>query len=288
MKLTHPRSDLGRCRSSARAGLWPLPPRALTLALTFALVALGGCSDDATPAPVDQGALPDSARDLAVDQALDLASEAAPLDQGADTFTPLPGFGALSGQCGVLDDTEWTSTSPFLFRNTLDLGSAAFDPTKLTAGGSTIFTEGNRGGSSIHSEIFAYEVLHRCELAKLLKTESKVEYTDAGGKKTDLLTEIDARKIGVSVTRAYHYPPGAPYTEAEALALLNKKLADLPLSQSNAKPVDAWTRSVLHILAYDAQHADAVQSAWSKVAAAVKGDAILMLTVTDGKDDYIY
>jgi hypothetical protein len=262
----------------------------LTSALVLALGALGGCSDDSST-PVDQGAhdaaQPDSASDTSVDQALDAAQETAP-DQGGDAFTPLPGFGKLGGQCGVLDDTEWKSTQPFLFRNNLDLGSAAFDPAKLTAGGKTIFTEGNRGGSSLHSEIFSYEVLHRCELAKLLKTEGKVEYKDAGGKKTDLLTEIDARRIGVSVTRAYHYPPGAPYTDAEALALLNKKLADLPLSQSNAKPVDAWTRSVLHILAYDAQHADKVQSAWKTVGAAVKGDAILVLTVTDGKDDYIY
>lgn len=205
-----------------------------------------------------------------------------------DAFAPLPGFGTLSGACGELDDTEWNASTPFLFRNTLDLGSAAFDPALLSAGGQQIWNEGNRGGSSLHSEVFAFEVLHRCELAQLLKTESNITYTDAGGKKTDLLTEIDARKIGVSVTRAFHYPPTTPYTVAEAKALLDKKLADLPLSQANATAQDAWVRSILHVLAYDGQYGDAVQSAWSQVDPAVKGDAILLLTVTDGTDDYIY
>lgn len=207
----------------------------------------------------------------------------------AAVAVPLPGFGTISGQCGVLDDTEWNAASPFLFRNTIDFGSASFDVAQLSAGGQQVWNDGNRGGSSLHSEVFAYEMLYRCELAKLLKTETQISYTDAGGKKTDLLTEIDARKIGVSVTRAYHYPPTNPYTEAEAKALLDDKLADLPLSQANATAADAWVRSILHVFAYDAQYADAVQSAWNtQVDPAVKGDAILILTVTDGNDGDIY
>lgn len=266
--------------------------KCVTAALLVLFSLTLGCSGDPAPgvdlgpgpdATLTDGALPDaaSADTATVDKAL-------PADVGVDAFSPLPGFGKLSGQCGVLDDTEWKSASPFLFRNALDLGTAAFDPAKLTTGGQKIWNEGNRGGSSIHSEIFAYEVLHRCELAKLIKTESKITYQDAGGKKTDLLTEIDTRRVGVSVTRAYHYPPTTPYTEAEAKSLLDKKLADLPLSKANATAADAWTRSLLHVLAYDSQYADAVQAAWKKVTASVKGDAILMLTVTDGKDDYIY
>jgi hypothetical protein len=189
----------------------------------------------------------------------------------------------------VLDDTEWSSQEPVLFRNSIDLGTAAFDPAALSAGGQQIWNEGNRGGSSLHSEIFAFEVLHRCELAQLLKTESNIDYTDIGGKKTDLLLEIDGRKIGVSVTRAFHYPPTSPYTDAEAKALLDDKLSDLPLSQANATPQDAWVRSLLHVLAYDAQSADVVQNVWgTQVSDAVRGNAILILTVTDGNDDYIY
>ncbi len=249
------------------------------------LVVLAGCSDDSSTI-VDQGASRDGA---AADHAVADAPAPDLGGGGGDASLPLSGVGTLSGECGVLDDSEWKSAKPFLFRNAIDFGAAAFDSTKLSAGGQQIWKEGNLGGSSVHSEIFAHEVLYRCELAKLLRTEGKIKYTDKGGKKTDLLLEIDARKIGVSVTRAYHYPPTSAYTEAEAKKLLDKKLADLPKSKANATPADAWTRSILHVLAYNKQYADAVGAAWSKqVSAATKQDAILILTVTDGKDDFIY
>jgi hypothetical protein len=246
------------------------------------LVAVAGCGSSNGEKQRDLG--------TSVDQVLwDSASWDVANDQAVDAFGPLDGFGQISGQCGVLDDTVWSSQSPAIFRNAIDFGSAAFDPAKLSPGGLIIWNEGTRGGSSVHSEIFAYEVLYRCELAKLLKTETQISYEDPGGKKTDLQLEIDAVTVGVSVTRAYHYPPDTPYTEVEAKQLLDKKLADLPLSQANATAQDAWTRSILHVIAYDAQHADAVQSAWNtQVSSAVKGDAILMLTVTDGEDQVLY
>ena len=121
------------------------------------------------------------------------------------------------------------------------------------------------------------------------ETETKILYGDASGKKTDLLLQIDGRKIGVSVTRAYHYPPTTLFTVAEARSLLEKKLADLPLSQSNALPADAWVRSMLHVLVYDAQYGDAIQDAWdNEIDAQLKGDAILFITVTNGDDSFIY
>jgi hypothetical protein len=261
-------------------------------AIVVASMIAGGCASD-PGAEQDLGPAGDStATDLAA--ATDRAAQdlpgadpdlAAP-DTGADL--PLDGFGTISGACGELDDTEWGSSSPYLFRNAIDFGTASFDSSKLSTGGQQILSEGNRSASSLHSEIFAYEVLYRCELAKLLKTEKKISYTDPNGKKTDLLAEIDARRIGVSVTRAFHYPPSDPYTAAEAKTLLDDKLADLPLSLSNATAQDAWTRSILHVMAYDSQYADAVEAAWKTVDPAVKGDAILILTVTDGADDFIY
>lgn len=251
------------------------------------LVLAGACARDGEPAR--DGAVADL-------RPLDAASADSPLadaltDAGpGDAFVPAPGFGALSGQCGVLDDDEWdATTTPFLFRNAIDFGTQSFDANKLTPGGKQIWTEGNRGGSSEHSEVIAFEVLHRCELAQLIKSETKIEYRNAGGKKTDMLVQIDARRVGVSVTRAYHYPPSSPYTAAEARTLLDNKLAALPLSRANGKPPDTWTRSVLHVMAYDRQHADVVQQVWAKqVSAATKGNAILVLTVTDGKDDFVY
>jgi hypothetical protein len=256
----------------------------LLLAVALAAV-LAGCADDSNPT-VDLGG-----GDLAGDRSIGPAPERGPdarRDRAADGFQPLPGFGALAGECGVLDDAEWSSTSPFLFRNAIDFGTAAFAAAKLSQGGQAILAAGNLNSGSLHSEIFAYEVLYRCELAKLLKTEKTVEYTNPSGKRTDLLTEIDGRPLGVSVTRAVHYPRDAPYTEAEATTLLESKLGDLPLSRANAKAPDTWSRSILSVIAYNAQHADSVQSAWSKLGATLKGDSILILTVTDGDDGFIY
>lgn len=255
--------------------------------LFAALVAVTGCGSSIGEKRVDSGSSVDQAPTDS--HSWDAAAPDVRDALAVDAFEPLDGLGQLSGQCGVLDDTVWSSQSPALFRNAIDFGTDPFDPARLSVGGQLIWNEGTRGGSSVHSEIFAFEVLHRCELAKLLKTETQITYEDPGGKKTDLKLQIDTVTVGVSVTRAYHYPPDTPYTEDEAKQLLDKKLADLPLSQANATAQDTWTRSILHVMAYDAQYADAVQSAWAtQVSSAVKGDAILMLTVTDGEDQVLY
>ncbi len=206
-------------------------------------------------------------------------------DAGA---VPLPGFGKLLGDCGPLDATEILSPSPFSFQNALDFGSAAFDENALSTGGKKIFAAGNLGGSSLHSEIFSYEVLYRCELATLLKTEAEVTYSDVGGKKTDLLVQIDGYKLGVSVTRAYAYPPGTPYAESVAKALLEKKLGDILLSSKNVVPADAWKKQILHILAYDTQHRDALAKVYPQVSPTTRADTIVMVTVTEGNDGFVY
>lgn len=206
----------------------------------------------------------------------------------ADAFTALPGLGTISGACGVLDDEEWLSSAPFFFRNTLDFGDEAYAVEKLSPGGQEVIDDENLGGGSLISEAFSFEVLYRCELATLLKTEREIDYLDTGGKKTDLLLSIDGRQIGVSVTRAYHYPPDAPYTEAEARILLEDKLPEILLSADNADPANAWERSILHILAYNAQYADAVQAVYERLDAATRDKTIVIVTVTDGQDAHLY
>lgn len=206
-----------------------------------------------------------------------------------DAFQPLGGFGTISGLCNVLDDGEWSSKSPFFFRNAIDFGTATYDPKLFSAEAQQILDEGTRGGSSGESEALAFEMVRRCELAKLVKSEKLIDYIDANGKKTDILVEIDGRKIGVSVVRPYHYPPSNPYTEAEALIIIKRKLEEMPLSQKNAKPENAWERSVLSAIAYNSQYADVVKSVWdNQISAETKGDAILLLTVTDGNDGFLY
>jgi len=209
-------------------------------------------------------------------------------DDDDDTEVPLDGFGEISGDCGELDDDEWLVDDPFLFRNAIDFGSEELDETLLTAGAQEIIDEGNLGGSSIYSEAIAFEVLDRCELAALVATETEIVYLDDGGKKTDILVDIDGRSIGVSVTRAYHWPPSDPYTVEEAEELLDDKLSDVILSEANADPSNAWERSVLHVVAYDHQYADSVETAFTQLDPAVQDRTIIVLTVSDGEDEFLY
>ncbi len=203
---------------------------------------------------------------------------------------PLPGFGAISGDCGLVDGTLLDSPEPLLLRNAIDFADRPFtedDLAELSAGGREIYLDGNAGGSSIYSEIFAYEVLQRCELAHLLKTETEIIY-DTQGVITDLLTEIDGRKIGVSVTRAFGFPPEDPYTVAQARALLEDKLADVLASSDNVSAEDAWVKQILHVLAYEPMHADSVVTAHAEIDPALRADTIVVVTVTDGMDDFMY
>jgi hypothetical protein len=278
---------MNRFTKTKRFSLW------LFFSVTLVSVG-GGCSDDDTkPAISDaglDGGAPDGARldggDL--DGALEVDGNAGDGGTEIDAGTPLPGWGDISGACAVLDDEEWNASEPFIFRNAIDLGTSGFDENLLTPGGLEIWEDGNLGGSSIHSEIIAYELLHRCELAGLLKTEGEILYQNDGGKKTDILVDLDTRKVGVSVTRAFHFPPTDPYTETEAADLLSDKLNDVLLSAQNADPADAWQHSVLHVVAYDHQYADVVEAAFADLDPAVKADTIVFVTVTDGQDDFVY
>lgn len=250
------------------------------------------CSDDSSSDSHLDGAVTEDAHLVEDGSVKDSGQDAQPVfdgeaPDGGQEF-PITGWGEISGSCNVLDSAEWDSAEPFLFRNAMDFGTTGFDETALTPGGLEIWEEGNLGGSSIHSEIIAYEFLNRCELADLLKTEGEIIYQDDGGKKTDILLEIDTYKVGVSVTRAYHWPEGEPYTLEEAETLLNNKLSDIFLSADNADPQDAWEHSILYVVAFDDQHATTIETAFEGVDPTVQGDTIIILTVTLGDDDFVY
>lgn len=260
------------------------------------LLASPGCGDDEG---LGHGSAGSSGADAATggaagsDAATGGSAGSAGSDAGADATigdagVPLNGLGAITGDCGPIDPTEITSPSPFTFETVLDFGTQTFDYNALSLGGKQLYDEGNLGGNSLYSEIFSYEVLYRCELATLLKTETKIEYQDAGGKKTDILVSIDGYKVGVSVTRAYAFPAGSTFTVTAAHDLLAKKLDDIVLSTQNVKPVDAWQKQILHVFAYNQQHEDALFQAYPTLPAATRADTIVMVTLTNGDDDFMY
>jgi hypothetical protein len=201
---------------------------------------------------------------------------------------PLDGFGALSGDCDILDD-ELTAAEPSLFMSAIDF-SVAFgdgDGHLLTEGGQVILAAGNAGGSSLYSEIFAFELLARCELAPLLKTEIDVDY-DQPGAITDLLVEVDGEKIGVSVTRAVAFPFDDPYPAERAQELLETKLADILESSANVSAADRWQKQILAVVAYGPEHAGALTAALGRLDPELRADTIVWILVTHGADDFIY
>lgn len=220
----------------------------------------------------------------------DAAADAGLADTGAlDAGGPLPGFGAISGLCGELDD-ELTSPLPSFFDNeiTFDMGYMMSNLQDLSPGAQTILAEGTAGGSSVLSEAFAYEVLYRCEGAVMLKTETKVEYDPVSSKKTDILVEIDGLRIGVSVTRAVGFPRDAPYTVERSVELLTGKLSDILISSANVVPADAWTKQILHVVAYGPMHAESIRAAEALIAPEIRADTILWVTVSNGDDAFLY
>lgn len=261
------------------------PPGASVLLVIGLLTT--GCSvtvsnDDDSSANADDDDITGDDDDTAAGDDDDSGSEA------SDDELPLDGFGDLSGDCDVLDATVLSSSAPALYTNSLDLHKKVFNETLLSAGGQEVMADGNLGGSSLHSEAFAYEVLYRCELASLLKTEAEISYIDPAGKKTDLLVEIGGVRLGVSVTRAFAWPADAPYTVAQATELLEEKLSDALVSTSNVAPKDIWARQILSVISYAPGHTQSIETAWQSIDPVIRADTLVMVTTTEGEDSYIY
>jgi len=222
------------------------------------------------------------------------ASDTADTSETSDAdMLPSEPLGTISGLCGELDMTELTDGNAYYFANAIDFGMDPFDDPadvpRLTPGGQEVYADGNAGGSSLYSEIFAYEVLARCEMASLLKTETEIVYdTTHSGAITDLLVEIDGTKIGVSVTRAVAFPFSDPYSVAQAQTLLEDKLADVLESSGGVDPQDAWQKQILHVIAYGPMHADSLQTAFGQIEPSLTADTIVWVTVSNGDDAFLY
>lgn len=194
----------------------------------------------------------------------------------------------VRGECGELD-VELTEDSASDFDNVVELDHPFSDDDRplLSVGGQKILADGNEGGSSLLSEVFAYEVLNACEVATLLKTETEIEYVGPS-KKTDFLVEIEGIRLGVSVTRAQTFPLGGDFTEQDAMTLLQGKLDDILESSANVAMDDAWEKQILAVMVYNAEHLASLEAALSALSPATRADTVVWLTVTDGPDDFIY
>jgi hypothetical protein len=188
----------------------------------------------------------------------------------------------------VIDQAELLDETPAIFQNALDFtGEPAFDVSMLSPGGVAMVEAGNLNQGSLLSEVFAFEVLHRCEGAELLETEDTIDY-DVVGKRTDLLVEIDGERVGVSVVRAMSFPEGADYPVSQAKTVLEGKLSDILVSSENVSANHAWPKQILGVIAQTDMHATAIEQAWGMIDDAIRADTVVFVTVTEGTDGFIY
>lgn len=207
---------------------------------------------------------------------------------GGGAVLPLPGYGTLTGDCDKLDPGSLIGMSPgVVLTNAIDFPATPYMLSDLSPGGQVIFNTNNENPNSKDSELMAFEVLHRCELATLLKTESEVSYDDNNpGPITDLLVAIDGFKIGVSVVRAFQFMD--EYTLQVALPKVTEKLNDIQASSARVLPGDAWDKQILSVIAEKPENAAVVAEALGQISASVRGDTIVVITVTNGEDTFIY
>ena len=251
-------------------------------------------AEDAFASTVDAiTALDATALDTA---SLDAASlDAAPFDTGATTldaaFDPIL---AISGSCGTLDD-ELLDELPYSVENTSTFaeGFPRSEGRRLSAGAQTILAEGTAGGSSGYSEAFAFEVLHRCEGAELVASETMIRYTTPSPSAiADLVVDVRSVRVGVSVTRAVTVTgmcmrDGA-YSMSAASALLSRKVADLHEAATLVGPAHAWTKNLVFVYADTAEHARVMGLAWEALDASLRADTVLYVSVSESMDAFVY
>ncbi|MEM9693452.1 MAG: hypothetical protein AAGA56_12965 [Myxococcota bacterium] len=207
-----------------------------------------------------------------------------PTDESVDVA--LPGFGAIDGDCDVLEATDLVRGAPAVtLFNELILPDRAFEARELSPGGQRILADDNAGGSSKDSEIFAYEMLYRCEGASLVHTENEVEY-DRGGSKTDFTVDLEGQRIGVSVVRAFKYD--GVYTAGDAAEKLEEKLRDILESTSNVSSVHRWEKQILSVVVERQESMAIVADALDRMGADVRADTVVAVTLTSGHDAFIY
>ncbi len=250
---------------------------------TFVLCA--GCSADGISSPDATASDASFADATSFDSASNEASATNALDAG-DSVGDSDILGTLSGSCGEVR-AELSKATPSLKVDTLQfVAGERYEKAWLSSDGQRLFDKPNAGGSSGESETMSFEVLHFCEGATLLKTETEVMYGPApdGGANsiTDILVEIDGKKVGVSVTRAYKPQSAGAQTDAEIKSLLEKKLEGITASSARVLAQDKWVKQVLHVFAATQGSVDGIQRVLPTIDAAIRADTVVLVTKTIG------
>lgn len=282
------------------------PLRWITLAALCALAACDGSTPSDSVGAADVAVARDAVTDATVDQpatdapqGMDAAVDAPTVDAGADAVgTDAAGadaagdagvhteiLGTLSGACGTLA-AMLHSPSPSLVENAVVfMAPERYERAALSPDGQRIFDTANAGGSSAESEVMSFEVLHFCEGASLVATETEIHYQppdDSGANSiTDILVRIGAERVGVSVTRAYR-PTPMVFGDAEARALLTTKLTGINRSSMRVLPDHRWVKQILHVWAANMAQADAVSRVWPTLDASLRADTIVLVSVSRG------
>jgi hypothetical protein len=165
--------------------------------------------------------------------------------------------------------------------NTCDMRRAFRDMT-FSSGAQRMLDEPNAGGHSEVSEAVSFEMLRRAFDAHLIKTEMSIEYEWDGSKKTDFSVLIAGDRVGVSVTRAFHWRSDSLFTVAHATSLLTKKLKGVQLSSRDVAAHDGWTRQMLHVWVTTEDHVATIHDAVRAMDAALIGNTIVFVTVAAG------
>ncbi len=251
----------------------------------LASIWLAACSIASTTAdPLGEAAAPD-ASGLTPSDGGPSSEEAQPRDSGLPEAGPYGDvLGTLSGSCGVVR-TKLQEPTPSLELQRLTFSAGeSFGPASLSEGGKRMLATPNAGGSSIESEVMSFEILRYCEGAKLLKTETEIQYLslDSGaGNITDNLLEIDGKKVGVNPIRIYR-PSNIALSDADVKKDLSDKLTSIKRSSERVAPADKWVKQIMHVWTANAAATAAVQRVYPTIDASTKADTIVLLTETTG------
>jgi len=143
----------------------------------------------------------------------------------------------------------------------------------------------NAGGSSLLSEVLAFELLARAFGASLERTELELDYAH-GSTMTDFaITIFGGYPLGVSVTRAYKWRGGladpSGLNVAEARRLIIKKLAAINVSSRNVQNY-RWRKQLLHVWAFTHRDAVLLEKTYSAVPASLRANTVLLITRCNG------